>query len=70
MAKHHHVKGVEGLKPDPNAYPAALTAEHELAAAQTCQFLGKVFYEGDTICYQGGVWVCEAGAWSRTPEAC
>jgi hypothetical protein len=70
MAKHHHAIDVGDLEPDPNLYPDPLTDDHALAAAVTCQFLGRVFYEGDTICYQDGVWVCTLGAWAPTGEAC
>ena len=71
VEKHRRVGPVlPHMGPDPNDYPNALIAEHTAAAAVTCQFLGKVFYEGDTICYQGGEWVCQPGGWAQTGNPC
>jgi hypothetical protein len=70
MAKHHQSPDLDGLGPDPNLHPEPVTEAHELAAAAACRFLGQDFPEGSTICYQGGVWVCRAGAWSPTDEHC
>jgi len=54
----------------PNDLPDAMTPEHVQALEVTCQFLGKTFYEGDTICYQSAEWVCGAAGWSKTGNAC
>jgi hypothetical protein len=54
----------------PNELPNAVTAEHEAALATACRFLGKVFYEGDTICYDSSEWVCSGGDWQKTGRSC
>lgn len=33
-------------------------------------YLGKTFYENDTICYWREQWVCLGGAWEKTGNAC
>jgi hypothetical protein len=54
----------------PNRFPRAVTAAHREALRSTCKFLGKTFEEGETICYQGGEWVCAAGSWAKTGRHC
>ncbi len=54
----------------PNRYPEATTAAHFEALTVTCQYLGKIFYEGDIICYQGGQWRCSNGEWVDTGGKC
>ncbi len=54
----------------PNDLPDPQTAAHIEALQVTCQFLGKTFYQGDTICYQNNEWICEAGGWSKTDQSC
>lgn len=54
----------------PNKYPEPRT-EAQLAALQSpCRYLGREFYEGDTICYRGDEWRCSAGNWIETGEKC
>ena len=71
--KLHHV-GLGGadnlLGPNPNDHAKAPKAFVAGAEGDTCQFLGRTFHDGDTICYQRGVWVCRSGAWVATGEAC
>lgn len=54
----------------PNDLPDPLNQEHVQALQITCQFLGKTFYQGDTICYENSEWVCGSGGWSKTGQSC
>jgi hypothetical protein len=55
---------------DPNNVPDPLTPAHVAALNVTCQFLGKTFYDGDNVCWQGNEWVCTPGGWVKTGQAC
>jgi hypothetical protein len=54
----------------PNDLPDAVTASHVRALQVTCQYLGKTFYQGDSICYQSSEWICGVGGWSKTGQTC
>lgn len=54
----------------PNKKRHAETDSQRAALASTCMFLGKTFYEGDTICYRKEEWVCASGAWEKTGNGC
>jgi hypothetical protein len=55
---------------DPNEVSDPITPGHLAALAPTCKFLGKVFYDGDTICYDGFEWQCTNGNWEKTGHSC
>ena len=54
----------------PNKYAEPRTANQAAAATKTCKYLGKIFYEGDKICYRGGEWRCAEGSWVDTGRSC
>jgi len=54
----------------PNLYPEARTDAQRAALTVTCQYLGRVYYEGDTICYRHKAWVCTGGSWAPTGADC
>lgn len=54
----------------PNRFPEARTEVEAAAVATTCRFLGRIFYEGDTICYQGSEWRCSQGNWAGPGRKC
>lgn len=55
----------------PNRYPDARGKADRARLDVTCRYLGKVFYEGDTICYRRDEWVCAApGEWRPTGRRC
>jgi len=54
----------------PNHLANIQTPEDEAALQVTCQYLGKVFNEGEVICYQGQEWRCSASGWVKTGNAC
>ena len=55
----------------PNKYPEPRTEAQRGALEVTCRYLGKVFYEGDTICYRGDEWECgSTGEWEETGKRC
>lgn len=63
MTEQDRIKG-------PNRKPEAETDAQRAALLTTCMYLGKTFYENDTICYRREQWVCHAGAWEKTGNAC
>lgn len=54
----------------PEAYPEALTPEQQEMSNVTCQFLGKIYYLNDKICYKNAVWVCKEGGWDGPGRPC
>jgi hypothetical protein len=62
------VRSTDELTPNHLAEPQ--TAEDLAALQVTCQFLGKTFYEGNTICYRNSEWQCTADGWVRTGNSC
>ena len=54
----------------PNKYPDARSEEEREALRSTCRFLGKIFYEGDRICYREREWECAGGEWVETGSDC
>ena len=54
----------------PNKYPEPRTQAQAQALVMSCRYLGRIFYEGDTICYRGGQWQCHQGGWSDTGQSC
>lgn len=59
-----------GTEPNPNNLSQPRTAEEAMAAGTTCLFLGKTFYEGDTVCWQSVEWVCTNAGWQKSGNAC
>lgn len=59
-------KGAKG----PNKYPEPRTQAQAEVLATTCKYLGRIFYEGDTICYRGGQWQCSQGNWVDAGQRC
>lgn len=55
---------------NPNLLTEPVLAEHFVALAATCKFLGKTFEEGEKICYRGDEWQCGDGSWHKTGETC
>jgi hypothetical protein len=60
----------KGLSKNPNDFPNAQTPEALAALGVTCLFMGKTFYEGDTICHLSSEWVCTPNGWSKTGNNC
>jgi hypothetical protein len=55
---------------DPNHLRFAQTPGDEAALQVTCQYMGKTFYGGDTICFESLEWQCGANGWVKTGNAC
>lgn len=55
---------------NPNELREALTKKQMARLGLTCKFLGKIFYEGDLICYDDKEWVCNSGQWKKTGNQC
>lgn len=55
-------------EPTPADAPKARTLQEKLLAALTCQYLGKTYYEGDTITYKDGEWHCHQGEWVKAED--
>ena len=54
----------------PNKHPGATAAGDSAALGSSCRYFSQTFAEGETICFQGREWVCSAGAWVATGNAC
>lgn len=68
--KHRIVRGkVRGITNPNNLREATLKADIT-ALESTCQFLGQTVNDGETICYDGNVWVCENGTFQKTGGTC
>jgi hypothetical protein len=66
----HKVRG-EDLLEDPNAHPNPRDADEALASSIQCLLLGRIFYDGDRVCWSDNrIWVCGPGGWAPTDERC
>jgi len=68
--KHRIVRNkIRGVN-DPNKLRKATLRADIAALNGTCQFLGQTVNNGETICYDGNVWVCEDGTLQKTDGTC
>lgn len=54
----------------PNDLPRARNPDERAANAVQCRFLGRIFYEGDTVCWNNRTWVCSEAGWQGPGEDC
>lgn len=54
----------------PNRFPNAQTAKDASMAGVSCRYLGRTYYEGDKICWDGAKWICGRDGWGETDEPC
>jgi len=71
MPKKHRLtrNKVRGIV-DPNKLGKATMRMDVAALRTTCQFLGQTVQNGETICYDGNVWVCKNGTFVKTGGTC
>lgn len=47
---------------------APQTPAHKAALKLTCRYVGKTYYEGDTISHGGSNWECHQGKWVQEED--
>jgi|GEM_PF-5798135 len=55
-----------GMGHDPNDHPHP----SEFVQGVTCVLLGRVYQDGETVCWQGAQWTCDQGHWNGPGSAC